>query len=131
VDAYGARSRVLLFAHSNDQPAALRNLEDCQVKILLLPPGQITLGHLQSDPQPAEILAKNPQFKGYLADELRNITFTGEREAALAAVQTWSRYSESDQQTAVLETNYRHADAVSLHLSKERSGGLGAAASFD
>ena len=131
VDAYGARARVLLFAHSNDQAAALRNLEDCQDKILQLPAGQITLSQLQKNPEPAEILVKNPECKGYLADELRNITFTGEREAALAAVQTWSRYSEIDQQTAVLETNNRHTDAVSLHLSKERSGGLGAAASFD
>ncbi|MBV8274760.1 MAG: hypothetical protein JO170_05790, partial [Verrucomicrobia bacterium] len=48
VDAYGARARVLLFAHSNDQPAALRNLEDCQDKILQLPPGQITLSQLQN-----------------------------------------------------------------------------------
>ena len=131
VDAYGARGRVLLFARSNDQRAALRNLEECQDKILQLPPGQVRLSQLQNNPQPAEILAKNPEFKGYLADELRNITFTGEREAALAAVQTWSRYAEIDQQTAVLETNNRHADAVALHLSTERTGGLGVAASFD
>jgi hypothetical protein len=130
-DAYGARARVLLFAKSDDQPVALRNLEDCQVKILRLPPGQITLSRLQNDPEPAEILSKNPQFKGYLADELRNITFTGEREAALAAVQAWSRYSETDQQTAVLETNNRHSDAVALHLYEEPSGGLGAATRVD
>jgi hypothetical protein len=129
-DAYGARARVLLFAHSKDQPVALRNLEDCQDKILELPPGQIRLSSLQSNPEPAEILAKNPQFKGFLADELRNITFTGEREAALAAVQTWSRYCETDQQTAVLETNNRYADAISLHLSKEASGGIGTATRF-
>jgi hypothetical protein len=130
-DAYGARGRVLLFAHSDNQPAALRNLEDCQEKILQLPPGQITLSSLRDNPQPAETLTKNPQFKGFLPDELRNITFTGEREAALAAVQTWSRYREADQQSAVLETNNRHADAVSLHLSKEASGGLGTASRFD
>jgi hypothetical protein len=130
-DAYGARARVLLFAHSDDQPAALRNLEDTQEKILRLPPGQITLNGLQNNPEPAEILAKNPQFRGYLADELRNITFPGEREAALAAVQAWSRYSESDQQTAVLETNNRHSEAVALHLSKALSGGLGSAARVD
>jgi hypothetical protein len=130
-DAYGARARVLLFAHSNDQSVALRNLEDCQDKILQLPPGQITFRSLQHDPEPAEILAKNPQFKGFLADELRNITFTGEREAALAAVQTWSRYCETDQQTAVLETNNRQADAISLLLSKQPSGGLGTATGFD
>jgi hypothetical protein len=130
-DAYGARARVLLFAHTDDQPSALSSLEECQDKILQLPPGQITLSQLQNDPQPAEILAKNPQFKGYLADELRNITFTGEREAALAAVQTWSRYSETDRQIAVLETNNRHADAVSLHLSKGPSGGLGTETRFD
>jgi hypothetical protein len=130
-DAYGARARVLLFAHSNDQPAALRNLEDCQAKILQLPPGQITLSSLQNDPEPAEVLVKNPQCKGFLADELRNLTFPGEREAALAAVQAWSRYCETDQQTAVFETNNRHADAVALHLSKEPSGGLGTATRFD
>jgi hypothetical protein len=130
-DAYGARGRVLLFAHSDNQPNALRNLEDCQGKILQLPPGQITLSALRKDPQPAETLTKNPQFKGFLADELRNITFTGEREAALAAVQTWSRYCEADQQSAALETNNRHSDAVSLHLSKEASGGLGTATRFD
>jgi hypothetical protein len=37
----------------------------------------------------------------------------------------------ADQQSAVLETNNRHADAVSLHLSKEASGGLGTASRFD
>jgi hypothetical protein len=90
-DAYGARGRVLLLAHSDNQRSALR-LEDCQEKILQLPPGQITLSSLRDNPQPAETLTKDPQFKGFLAGELRNITFTGEREAALAAVQTWSRY---------------------------------------
>jgi hypothetical protein len=130
-DVYGARARVLLFAHSDAQPAALRNLEEDQEKILQLPAGQITLTSLKDHPQSAETLTKDSQFKGYLADELRNITFTGEREAALAAVQTWSLYSESDQQTAELQTNGRQAEAVALHLSKTPSGGLGAAARFD
>jgi hypothetical protein len=130
-DVYGARARVLLFANSTDQPAALRNLEEGQTKILELPPGQITLTSLKDNPQKAEALTSNTQFKGYLADELRNITFTGEREAALAAVQTWSLYSESDQQSAELETNGRQSEAISLHLSKTPSGGLGAATRFD
>lgn len=130
-DAYGARGRALLFAHSDHQPTALHNLEDCQEKILQLPQGQIRFSSLRDNPQPAETLTQNPQFKGFLADELRNLTFTGERDAALAAVQAWSRYWEADQQSAILESSNRHDDAVSLHLSKEASGGLGTASRFD
>ncbi len=55
-------------------------------------------------------------FTGYLADELNNITFPGERDAALQTLAAFERYMAIDGQIRQLERAGRHQDAVSLCL---------------
>jgi CHASE3 domain sensor protein len=55
-------------------------------------------------------------FNGYLANELNNITFTGEREAALAAATYWANYVGLDSQIRALERSGDHAGAVALDI---------------
>lgn len=51
---------------------------------------------------------------GYLADEFKNITFSGEREAAVATLKTFGIYFNIDKQIRQLEQSNRHADAIAL-----------------
>ncbi len=51
---------------------------------------------------------------GYLADELRNITFKGELEAAQDAVRTFGAYVVIDGQIRDLERQGKHKDAIAL-----------------
>jgi hypothetical protein len=55
-------------------------------------------------------------FKGYLADELNNITFPGEGAAALSASTFWARYLAVDGQLRSLERSGDHAGAVALDV---------------
>jgi hypothetical protein len=78
---------------------------------------------LSTDVAPARILslardgkALPPSVKGYLADELNNITFRGEREAAVDTVDKWLRYVEIDKTIRKLESENRHQAAVALCL---------------
>ncbi len=53
-------------------------------------------------------------FAGYLADELNNITFAGEREAALDTLASWQSYVAIDGQIRSLERSGQHRAAVAL-----------------
>ncbi len=55
-----------------------------------------------------------PTFPGDLGDELRNITFTGEQDAAVDTLRDWGSYMALDAQIRTLETTGHHADAVTL-----------------
>lgn len=55
-----------------------------------------------------------PDFHGDLADELRNITFSGEKEAAIDAIRTLGVYVAVDAQIRQLQNSGRHADAIAL-----------------
>jgi hypothetical protein len=55
-------------------------------------------------------------FTGYLANELNNITFLGEREAAQSAATYWSKYLALDGQIRSLERSGDHAGAVALDI---------------
>jgi hypothetical protein len=55
-----------------------------------------------------------PGFTGYLADELNNITFPGEREAAVATFAAFERYLAVDAQIRQLERAGQHQEAVAL-----------------
>ena len=52
--------------------------------------------------------------RGLLADEMRNVTFTGEYEAAATAVSSLVAYAHIDDRVRALETASKHADAVEL-----------------
>ncbi|MBV9894080.1 MAG: hypothetical protein JO020_07920, partial [Chloroflexi bacterium] len=55
-------------------------------------------------------------FSGYLANELNNITFAGEREAALSAATYWAKYLAIDSQIRSLDRGGDHAGAVALDI---------------
>jgi hypothetical protein len=54
--------------------------------------------------------------KGFIGDELANITFPGEREAATKTLDTWRTYVGIDGQIRGLEAQGQHAQAVALCL---------------
>jgi hypothetical protein len=53
-------------------------------------------------------------FSGHLADELNNITFAGEREAAIATLLHFEEYLGLDRQIRQLERGGKHREAVEL-----------------
>jgi hypothetical protein len=58
--------------------------------------------------------ALTPGFTGYLADELNNITFPGEREAAVKTLVAFERYLAIDAQIRQLERSGQHQRAIEL-----------------
>lgn len=60
------------------------------------------------------------EFKGYLADELRNITFTGEREAASDTVRLFGDYFQLDSRIRSLENSGQHAQAVEFCIGTRK-----------
>jgi len=56
---------------------------------------------------------------GYLATELSNITFEGEKEAANRAVESWDKYLEIDRQIRSLETQGKHTAAIALCIGND------------
>jgi hypothetical protein len=58
--------------------------------------------------------APTPGFTGYLADELNNITFSGERDAAARTLAAWESYTSIDADIRRLETSGQHQKAVEL-----------------
>jgi hypothetical protein len=54
------------------------------------------------------------KFTGYLADELNNITFAGERDAALETLAAFQRYMAIDAQIRQMERAGRHQEAINL-----------------
>jgi hypothetical protein len=55
-------------------------------------------------------------FNGFLADELNNINFPGEREAAVATLRSFGAYFNIDNQIRQLEQSGRHQEAIALYL---------------
>ena len=70
-------------------------------------------------------------FTGYLADELNNVTFHGEREAALETVAAWERYRALDGEIRRLEHAGQHARAVELCIGTQPGESDWAFARFD
>ncbi len=56
-------------------------------------------------------------FDGYFGAALRNITFDGEREAALAALDAYAVYQRADRRIRALEGAGDHAEAVRFCVS--------------
>ena len=57
-------------------------------------------------------------FTGSLADELSNITYKGEREAAIANLKALGSYVEIDRQIRQFEKNGNHQAAIALCIGK-------------
>ncbi len=56
------------------------------------------------------------QFKGYLGNELRNITFAGEKEVALEALKYYGKYLDIDTKIREFELSGQHQEAINLCL---------------
>lgn len=63
-----------------------------------------------------------PGFSGSLADELNNVRFDGEGQAALEALQALGDYCAIDGKMRQLERSGAHQEAVKLSLGYERNG---------
>ena len=59
-------------------------------------------------------------YKGYFAAEMRNLTYPGEGEAALAVIRAFAAYDRLDATIRALERGGKHAEAIELCI------GLGA-----
>ena len=68
---------------------------------------------------------------GCFADELGNITFSGEREAALQIVRAWGVYYGDDEKIRTLENSGQHAEAVRFCVSMAPGDSNWAYAQFD
>ena len=109
-DANGDESRYLFFV--GPRSAAFDQAYKDKVKKLTTMPQpesfiMTALAKLRTDAVPSA-------YKGYFADELRNITFPGEGPAALEVVRAFAAYDKIDTKIRALELGGKHADAVDL-----------------
>jgi hypothetical protein len=81
-------------------------------KIVTLPPNQTFESVINTSKKGGTVSG----FKGYMAEELNNITFPGEKEAALESLATFGRYLEIDQQIRQLEQSGKYSDAIALGI---------------
>jgi len=65
------------------------------------------------DPQQALYVKK---FGGFLGEELANITFKGEHESAISALENWAEYIKIDGNIRNLENQGKHNEAIALHI---------------
>jgi len=88
-----------------------------------------------TDVQQAVAAAKSgqstPGFTGYLADELNNITFPGEREAAVETLAAFERYLEAVAPIWQLEREGKHQEAVALCIGRSEGQPAWAFNQFD
>jgi hypothetical protein len=76
-------------------------------------------------------LNENSGATGYLADEIHNITFPGEREPAVAMTARFAQYLETDREMRRLEAAGKHASAVAVRLDAQSGQVKFAFAQFD
>jgi hypothetical protein len=69
-----------------------------------------------AEPDEGLLFAKEvpPRYQGLFAAELRNVTFPGERDAAVKMIRAFGVYDKVDGKIRALEQASRHADAVEL-----------------
>src|SRR5271165_4589534 len=77
------------------------------------------------------VLANPGNTKGYLADELRNITFQGEGDTASETVKRFADYLGIDADIRKLENDGKHKEAIALCLSTSPGGSNYVFAQFD
>jgi hypothetical protein len=110
--SYDANADESLWLLAQDDP---RYETSFMAKAKQLSDPLVTDALVQQSPQNIDRHQPVP-FNGYLANELNNITFVGEREAALGATTWWARYLAIDTQIRGLERSGDHAGAVALDI---------------
>ena len=112
--ANGTESRYLLdsaFALNHEQ-AFFNNI----AKIAQLPDSEA----FKTVAAAASASGYKPNFTGLLADQLKNITFDGEREATVKNLTTLGTYVAIDKQIRQLERSGKHAEAIALCLGNNK-----------
>jgi hypothetical protein len=124
-DANGDESRWLL--DRERRPAYEKAFHDKVARLAELPPGMSEAELLS-----AVAKGKVPDgFQGYLAAELRNITFAGEREAAIDSLKAFLVYLRIDANIRKLKNEGKDAEALELCLGTEPGQSNWAFARFD
>jgi hypothetical protein len=86
----------------------------------------------QGDPNQAlQMAIASKRFKGLLGDELANITFPGENEAAMRTMRSWVTYLDIDHQIRQLEEAGKYKDALALNIGTQQGESNWAFAQFD
>lgn len=103
-DGNSDESMYLLYSgNKQQQEALLKAFKDKE--------GQIT----SVEPDKAlTLLKQNKSFKGFLGDELSNVTFAGEKDAAMETLKYWDEYIKMDDKFRSLENDGHHDEAVKL-----------------
>ena len=96
------------------RPAFEKAFLDKAALLLKVPSGTSYAALTQAAAKPAELPSGT---SGYLAKELSNITFPGEREAAQETVRAWGVYYGDDEKIRALENGGNHAEAVRFCVS--------------
>lgn len=111
--ANAAQSRYLLDSASalNHEQAFFNNIN----KIAQLPNGET----FETVATAASASSYKPNFTGLLADQLKNITFAGEREATVENLTTLGTYVAIDKQIRQLERSGKHTEAIALCLGNQ------------
>ncbi len=116
------QSRSLYYSANGDQSRYLLDPEKAAkgkhkevflekiAKVATLPPGQNLETIRVALSQGHEV----PGFGGLIADEFHNITFKGERSAALENIDALANYLSVDQQIRQLEDSNQHQEAINL-----------------
>lgn len=112
------RARAVAYAANADESRYLLDRQNAakheqefltkQNTLVQLPPGAT----FQSLAQAAGSHVSD--FTGYLVDELNNITFPGEREAAVETLAAFGEYLKIDGQIRALERSGHHREAIAL-----------------
>lgn len=99
-------------------------------KIAALPP-DMSYEKVAAECQTGSVKNVPNSFTGFLANELRNITFPGEQDAAVQTLTAWGKYVGIDGQIRALQNAGRHGDAVALCTGGAPDQSNGAYQAFD
>lgn len=121
--AAGDESRFLL--HSSKLPEAAEDFQRNVNSLMALPAGA------KIEDVALNGLNENSRATGYLADEIHNITFPGERELAVAMTAKFAQYVETDGAMRGLEAAGKHAGAIAMRLDAQSGQVKSAFAEFD
>jgi CHASE3 domain sensor protein len=103
-DGNADESMYLLYSGNNQQQeVSLKAFTDKESQITSVEPDQALA-----------LLNQNKSFKGFLGDELSNVTFDGEKDAATETLKYWDEYIKMDSKFRSLENDGHHDEAVKL-----------------
>ena len=122
--AYDANAdeSLYLLSHGNDADQQ-QSTQEFKDKVAQLSAGDVASDRLAAD--------NKLKFAGFLGDELDNVTFDGEGDAALQTIHTWAAYIAIDDRIRQLEQGGDHAAAIALNLGTHEGESNWAFAQFD